>query len=432
MTFTFLLLGFLILASGMFSAGETALFSLSAHQRQLFERAKPGPKRLAATLIHRPDQLLVTVLLGNMAVNVAFFAISSVLVIQLKDRVGGGWATLLAFLPLITLILLGEVLPKAVAVTHPVSISMLVAFPLFVVNRALAPVRGALQWLFIKPAVRLLSPDAPETDPGVTHEELQTLLASSAHRGLIDRPTSLLLQEVVELHDVKVREVMVHRADIIAFDLDEGLDELIRLVRLHRLKQVPVFRQDIDHLCGVINVKELFLYQGRTLDQLVRPVLYVPELATVDRLLSTFRERGEKLAIAVDEYGGTAGLVTLRDVAERIIGELHQPADTLGEPIRQLAEDEYLIAGQLSIRDWADLFAPRIELRGVDTVAGLMAARLGRVPALGDSVRVRNLLLTVQEMDRRRVTWIRLRRVPPAESALAGTNTPAASEPATE
>lgn len=422
MSWTLAVLVALVLCSGLFSGGETALFTLSAYQRQLFGRARHGPKRMAARLIRRPDQLLVTLLLGNMTVNVCFFAISSVAIIEVAHRVGGRWGLLLSLLPLVVIILFGEVVPKAVAMTHPTGVSVLVAAPLYVLNGVLAPVRVTLQSLLITPVVRLLSPERAAPEEPITHEELQTLLACSADSGQLDQWTSALLHEVVELRDIKVREVMIPRADVIAFDLAQPREALVEQVHRRRLRMVPVYRQDIDHLCGVISVRELFLYQGRSPEQLVRPALFVPELATIDHLLSTFRERGERLAIVVDEYGGTAGLVTLRDVVEEIVGDLYEATERRAEPVRKVADDEYLVSGGFPIRDWAEFFGQRLELRGVSTVAGLVGARLGRVAAVGDSIRIRNLRLTVEQMDRRRITLIRLKRLdrdaePTAETA---------------
>lgn len=407
---TLLELLILLGCSALFSGGETALFSLNAVQTQQFARKHSSVGRMARSLVRRPEQLLVTVLLGNMTVNILFFAVSSVAVVQIARDAGRLIGTAAALVPLVSVVVFGEVLPKATALAFPVAVSLLVAAPLYVLDRVLMPIRVVLQKLLVNPAVRLVAPEAND-DRAITHEELQTLLQASTQRGALDVSTSVLLQEVVELRDMRVSEVMIPRADLIAFDLDEPREALIELVRGRKLRLVPAYRNDFDHIVGLIPVRDLFLYQGRSLDELVVPALYVPELATLDHLLSTFRERGERVAIAVDEYGGTAGLVTLRDVVAEIVGELHDPRDEPEEEIQQLGPDEFLLPGSLSVRDWGELFRLRVATRGVDTVAGLVIAKLGRLPHVNESVRVRNLVLTVDQMKGRRVSHIRLRRL---------------------
>lgn len=400
----------LLVCSALFSGGETALFTLRAVQSEQLARGRAGVGRMAHALVRRPEQLLVTLLLGNMTVNVLFFAISSVAVVQIAKASGPLIGTLVALVPLVAIILVGEVLPKALALSFPVAVTLIVAAPLYILQRLLTPIRVVLQSGLVNPAVRLIAPEpAPHDDRPITHEELQTLLKASTQRGGLDVSTSTLLQEVVELRDMRVSEVMIPRADLIAFDLDEPRDALIELVRVRRLRMVPAYRDDLDHIEGLIPARDVFLYQGRTPDDLVVPALYVPELATLDHLLETFRERGERVAIAVDEYGGTAGLVTLRAVVAEIVGELHDPRDDPDEDVRPVGRDEYLLPGSLSVRDWGELFGHRVVTRGVDTVAGLVISRLGRLPHVGDRVQFRNLSLSVERMKGRRVAQIRLK-----------------------
>jgi putative hemolysin len=408
-----LLLVILLFGSAFFSGGETALFSLTLHQRDEFARSRHRPQRWAAALIRQPDRLLVTLLLGNMAVNVLFFATGSLLALKVAGVYGGGLAAVAGFAPLLAIILFGEVLPKVAALSRPGVVATLVAGPIRVLTTVLTPVRVVLERLCIRPALRILAPQPRiEGDDGpITHEQLQLLFQHSAHRGIIDVSTRTLLHEVVELHDIKVREVMVPRVDMVAFDLAGTRDALIAELRRSHLKRMPVYRGDFDHIVGIVHSRDVLLNPDQPVEQLVRPILFVPELATLERLLEQLRVGGRQLAIAVDEYGGAAGLVTLEDVVEEIVGELHDPNDKADEPYRRISDDEYRVRGDLSIRDWSELFGHRIGTPRADTLAGLVAAELGRVPVKGDRVCVRNLELTVEAMRRRRVEWVHLRRL---------------------
>ena len=407
-----LLLIVLLFGSAFFSGGETALFTLTPHQRAQFAKSKARPRRWAAALMQHPDRLLMTLLLGNMDINVLFFATGTLLAVRVAEDVGGWAAAGAGFAPLVAIILFGEVLPKVAALSRPDVIAALVAGPIRLLTIVFTPLRAALEQAFIRPAVRLLAPQAQRADDGpVTPEQLQLLFEHSARHGAIDLNTRALLHEVVELRDIKVREVMVPRVDVVAFDLSGTRDELIAMLRRSHLKRVPVYEGDLDHIVGFVRGRDVLLQPARPITDLVRPIRFVPELATLESLLAQLRGGGLQLAIAVDEYGGVAGLVTLEDAVEEIIGEVYDPDDTHEEPYRRVSDDEYLVRGDFSIRDWAELFGQQMRDHRADTLGGLMASELGRMPAQGDRVRVRNLELTVHAMRRRRIGWIHLRRL---------------------
>ena len=411
MTAQIVLLVILLAGSAFFSGSETALFSLTAQQRQQFAASNLRLQRWAAALIRQPDRLLVTLLLGNMAINVSFFATGTLLALRIAQD-HPGWQTALAGIaPLLAIIVVGEVIPKVAAISRPEPIATLVAGPIWVLTFALTPLRVVLERAFVRPAVRLLAPEAQRDDGPVTPEQLQELFESSAQRGTIDLQTRDLLREVVELRVIKVHEVMVPRVDIVAFNLAQPREALLDLLRRSHLKRIPVYRGDLDHVVGIVHARDVVLHPDRAVSTMVRPVGFVPELATLESLLTQFRSRGTQLMIAVDEHGGVAGLVTSEDVVEEIVGELYDPADNPEEPIKSIRPDEYLIRGDFSIRDWSALFGPHPSTDRTDTLGGLVTARLGRVPTPGDTVRIRNLKLTVESMHRRRIGWIRLHRL---------------------
>lgn len=396
----------LLACSGFFSGSETALFNLTLRDRRRF--ASGGRlERLALRLLERPDRLLVTLLLGNMAVNVLFFAISSVTAYDISRQASGWVTTLAGIAPLVAIILFGEVVPKSIALAHAARVAPLIAPGVWLVDRALAPVRGFLQTAVVGPFVRLLSPEQP-AEADIRPEELKLLLETSARQGHIEVEVGGLLEEVIELASIKVRDVMVPRADVVGFDIDRPRDDLVRLIEQTRRRRIPVYREGLDHLLGVVRSHDVLVRENVPLERLLHPPLYVPEVATCDHLLQTFKERGEELAFAVDEYGGVAGLVTLRDVVEEIVGDIAAGEDELPELVKPIGPGTYLVAGHLSVREWAEAFRLPVPRQQVRTVAGLMAWQLGRWPRAGDSIRIRNLRLTVHATRGRRVTLIRL------------------------
>jgi CBS domain containing-hemolysin-like protein len=231
-----------------------------------------------------------------------------------------------------------------------------------------------------------------------------------------------MLTEVLELAELRVREVMTPRVEIVACDVRLPTPLVLDLFRRSRHTKIVVYEGGIDETRGVVYAKTAFLAPDRPLATLVRPVHYVPETKTVESLLQEFRANRIQLAMVVDEYGGVAGLVTLEDCLEEIVGEIEDETDRPGlEPVRRLGPAEYLLAGNLSIRSWADLFdQDRPDVGGrYSTVAGFVTSLLGRVPRQGDAATWRNLEFTVEEVRRRRVMRVRLRLLDAAGGAPA-------------
>lgn len=410
MVLSYLLLVALLVLSMFFSGSETALFNLAAHQRQQLQQSPDRSSRAAAVLLQRPDQLLITLLLGNLTVNVLYFATSSLLALEWSRRLPAYLAGVVGVVPLVLLIVLGEVLPKALAMAHPVRFARWVAGLTAAVVRVLGPIANWLNLLFVRPSIRLLTPAPAAASGTVTHEELSAALDASSREGLIDRQTGALLREVVELHSIRVREVMVPRVDLKAFDLSESREQFLALVAESGLKRVPVYRDDLDHIVGVVDARAVLAAPQRSIESLVEPIPIVPDLIDVEHLLHEFRRTGRQAAIVVDEYGGTAGLVTLEDLVEEIVGDIYDPRDRPVEPIRSLGADEFRVAGDLSVREWSKIFGQAPAGQTVYTIAGLITAELGRAPRVGDEVRWRNLTFHVEEVQRHRVRWARIRR----------------------
>ena len=391
------LLGF----SGFFSGTETAFFSLRPHQ---LRGARTPSLRLVAGLLRHPRELLVTILLGNMAVNVAYFSSSLFVTIDLGRSLGPGASVGAGVIFLGGVIVLGEVLPKGVASRLPLTWARVAAFPLLLAYGAALPIRWGMGRI-LGPVSDLLGRFFPAT-ADVTTDELRMMVELSEAGGILHQGENELMQRVLGLREMRVKEVMVPRVDIRAFDLARGREAFLEGFAKKRDSTVPVYRGSIDEIDAVLRARDVCFSDERDLTKLVRKVSFIPETKTVESLLREFRKEKKKVAIVVDEYGGTEGMVTLEDILEAVVGEIEDEYDRGEELVRKVGEGAYLLAGRLSIREWSQIFRTDLPAEGVDTLGGFIVFSLGRLPREGDRVRHGNLQFTVRRVLGRRVQQI--------------------------
>ena len=401
------LLPLLLLLSAFFSGGETAIFSLSSHQRLQLRQVPSVVARTVTRLLDERRAVLVTVLLCNMIVNVLYFLIGTVLVISLHrdEMLTAATGSLLHLTAFFLLILIGEIFPKLVARRYAQRWSSLAVLPLMVIHRALIPVRAVLIPVIVSPLSRLL---APRQQPSqLSTEDVESLLELSQHQGAIDDQEERLLQEVLSLSQIRVKNLMKPRVDIKAFNLTDDPRALIAMAGQTRFSRIPVYRANLDQIVGIVYSRQVLLvrpHNTKNIAALIRPVKFIPELQRADRLLVELRKRGTSMAIAVDEYGGTAGLLTLEDVVEKMVGQIanHNEADQTPQ-VQAIEPNRWRVSAQLGIREWSGVFGPIAPTAGVSTIGGLIMARLGRVPNVGDHIHIDNLLIEVETMNSQRI-----------------------------
>ncbi len=398
----------LLACSGVCSGAETALFSLD--RLALSELAKKGG-RFHGRVVHlmrRPRRVLMTILISNTAINVAVFATSLPLLKHLEQTssaiaAAGGLGVLGA------VILFGEVLPKIIALSRPRLLSPFAAAIVSVLQLAFAPVLWLLASLVVQPLSRLLS--GPAESDEVTVEELKLLVEHSARGEVISSRENQMLRAVVSLGTVTVQHVMTPRVDIQSVGVDDDHETMLRAFRKTGRRRLPVRTHDLDHIVGWLLVRDLILNPGKDVAKLIRPTYYVPEHVDLVQLLRCFRTEGVHVAIVVDEYGGTTGLVSMQDLLQRIVGDLREYE--VASPVSRVEvidENTYRLPGALSADLWADRFGAGEIDRRINTIGGLIWARLGRMPVKGDRVRIRNLTLAVDSMDKRRIHTVILHR----------------------
>jgi len=383
----------LLFLSASFSGFEAALFSLSGEE---LERAPARVRRL----LEDPRKVLVTVLLGNLFVNVAYFSFA------VRIPWGGGqYAPVVAVLaPLVTILVCGEILPKTLALRAPETIARMGALPAALLVRVLRPVIAAFSRL-LELIARALGESAGE-ERAISTEDLAQVLSVSAEVGLLERNEADMLAEIVELAGIRVREIMTPRVDALMLDVEDDPRSILDEAERQRVTWLPVFEEDADHVLGCVQVRDLYLHPDRSVRQLVMPVKFVPEVAHALDLLRELRADRTAEAVVVDEWGGTAGVVTVEDVFEEIVGELRVEGEERERPVVPLGEGRFRVSGALSIRDWNEEFGFRVVPIEFETVGGFVTALLGRIPKAGDEARAGALVFDVHEVRGRRVVSV--------------------------
>ncbi|MCH7595350.1 MAG: HlyC/CorC family transporter [Planctomycetes bacterium] len=403
-----LALALLIVCSGALSACETALFALTRKDLLTFRQEVASLRRRPYVMMLHPRRVLMTVLIANTTVNVSLFSLSFAALHDVQARhpalaAAGGAAVLFS------LILFGELVPKAIALANAQRLAPTAAALLTGINTIVGPFQWLLSFMLVNPITRLLAPTSRSSDT-VSTDELRLLVEHSAREGHIDSTENEMLQAVVGLTDASVREVMTPRVDIESAKIDDDRETMRRTARTCARRILPVRGRDLDDIRGVLHAREVLLHPEADMRSLLRPADFIPEQANLAQVMRHFREERSHFAIVVDEYGGTAGLVTNEDAVEWIVGELPKSERPRAATSERIDDNTYRLSGDLSVRVWAERFAVGEIDRHIDTVGGLILSKLGRLPRVGDSVRIRNLTLTVEVVRRRRIEEVLLVR----------------------
>lgn len=398
----------LLAASAFCSASETALFGLTADERVAVRRSSPRTARTLELLFADPRQLLITVLLANMSVNVLYFVISSMLLT--RARLGVVGSLLIGLVTLVAIVVFAETLPKLLASALRRRAVVLLAAPLLVLHRAIGPVRRMIDGLVIAPLGRLTTPsDAP---PRLGRLELAAVLEHSEAAGIIDADEQQVLRGVFELRRLRVRDVMTPRVDMAWIESKASRDLIAQTVAARRLTRLPVAGRGVDDIVGILDVKRYLLDRrgaATPIDDHLRPPRFVPELASVEHLIDDFRVARADLAIVVDEYGGTAGIVAIEDCIEEIVGDIVSPEEEPEPPPVEIRPGEWIVPGEINLRRWADAVGASVVHSPASTLGGFILDRLGRGANEGDEIRLANLRLRVEEVRGSRIRRVRVR-----------------------
>jgi putative hemolysin len=393
----FVLLFVLLLLSGFFSSAETALFSISKAKAIHLAKQKGPTNKLIKKMKADPHRLLTTILIGNNLVNIGASAMATAITIDLFESHAVGIATgVMTFLILI----FGEIFPKSIATRNNILIARMVIFPLYWLSILFTPLVVFLN--FIPKLTGKI-----HKKPIVTEEELMTFVEVVEEEGGIEEEEKALIENIFEFDDTNASEIMTPRADMFVIDVNEEL-KLEEIVK-SGFTRIPVIQGDIDHVVGILNIKDLLMHQATSdeaidVHKIMRGPYFVPENKKLDNLLQQFKKRKQHMAIIVDEHGGVSGLITLEDALEEIVGEIIDETDTVEHHIVKTKSNEWRVLGKSEIDEVNEIIKMNIpDSREYDTFSGYVLDHIGRIPRENEEIAIGSFLITVKEMEGNRI-----------------------------
>lgn len=412
-----LLLGFLVL-SAFFSSSEAAFLSLQRTRiAHLLREGVPGARRVA-NMLNEPERLLSTILLGNNLVNVAFSAVITVVVVNRVEIIAGeeneGIGVVIAtIIGTVSLLLLGETIPKTIAVRNSERLAFLYSYPLKWGEFLLLPFVLILQWITKMFSSRLGG--TQEDQPSITEGEFRALIDIGVGEGEFELDEAERLKGVFRFGDRQVRDVMTPRTEIVFVQRGSTVKEFLKTYAEHSHTRFPVYWDTTDNVIGVLSLKDIMrslavnrLTEDDSVTDVIRDAHFVPETKRIAELFDELRRSGNQMAIAVDEFGGVAGLVTLKQLIEDVMGRVGEEGVGTEEEMTLVDRDTYEVDGGMSIDEARDRLELDIEEGDFETVAGWALERLGHIPTDGETFEADGLAVEIIEMDNLKIEMLRL------------------------
>lgn len=384
----------LLIGSGFFSASETSLMSLSKIRiRHMQEEGVKGAK-LVASLIEDSNKLLSTILIGNNVVNIAATSISTSLFMALLGNQGVAVATAVMT---VLVLLFGEITPKTIAANNSEKVAIFVSRPIKVIIFILRPV----VWVFnlvTGVIFKILGIKDKSSQPYITEEELKTMVNVSHEEGVLEIEEREIINNVFQFGDMQAKEAMVQRLDMIAINSEDKYEEIIEMFKNEKFSRMPVYNESIDDIIGILNVKDIIFLSDEDIKSFnikdyIREPFFTYEFKKITQLLEEMKIEKSQMAIVVDEYGGTSGLITIEDLVEVIVGDI---------------EDEYIVEGSIKITDVNELIGVRLESEEFDSIGGYIIGHLRRLPEENEVIEVDNIKFCIESLDKNRIKKVRI------------------------
>ena len=411
-------LAVLIFLSALFSSAETAF--LSTNKIRLRNLQEEGEKKadLVLFMLDNQNKLISALLVGNNIVNIGSSALATKMATEAFGNAGVGIAT--GIMTLLVLVF-GEVIPKNLAAAHAETWAMFIAPFIRLVSFVLTPVVFLLTKL--SDFVVHFSKSDDEEDPTITEDEFKILVNVGQEEGVLDESESEMINSIFEFDETVVKAIMVPRIDIVAVDVEDSINEALRIIVDDGHSRIPAYEESIDNIVGILYAKDIFAHLDADFDtmkvkELLRPAYYIPETKKVSDLLNELRLKKVHMAIILDEYGGTNGLVTIEDLIEEIIGDIQDEYDVEDDLIVMHGEDHLVADARAPIGDVEDAFDVELdeeilEDSEADTIGGLAFEHLGGIPAVGDEVTVGRFLIRIVDVSGRRISKVEILLLPP-------------------
>lgn len=411
----------LLFLSAFFSASETAITSMNRLRlKHLVEEKVRGAKTLEELLEH-PGRMLATILFGNNLVNIAASALATSLAIDIFKSYGVGIATgVMTFLVLI----FGEITPKTFAAQNAEKLALRVAKPIAFLCTVLFPIVRI--FVFVANLItRLLGGKTMKEGPFVTEEEIKTMVTVGEEEGVIEEEEKEMIHSIFEFTDTVVKEVMVPRMDMVCVENTAMLKDVLDVIIATGHSRVPVFEETIDNIVGIVYAKDILIEMAKekmdiSLQKLVREPYYVPETKRVSELLKELQKQRMHMAIVLDEYGGTAGLVTIEDLLEEIVGEILDEYDFEEVLVEPVDEQTFRVDARMDLGELEEVLGVNLPDLDFETVGGMVFKLFGRIPEAGEKVDFDNLTFIVEKVLRRRIAKVLITKNPKAQGKSDG------------
>ncbi|HBF4679809.1 TPA: HlyC/CorC family transporter, partial [Clostridioides difficile] len=390
----------LLIGSAFFSASETALMSLSKIRIRYMQDEGVKGAKLVSSLIENPNKLLSSILVGNNVVNIAATSISTSLFIGLMGEKGVALAT--AVMTVLVLIF-GEITPKTIAANNSEKVSLLVSKPIKAIIFILRPI----VWIFniiTNIIFKLFGITNKGAKSFITEEELKTMVNVSHEEGVLEMEEREIINNVFEFGDMQAKNAMVQRIDMVAIDMEDSYDEIIQVFKTEKLSRMPVYEETIDDIVGILNIKDIIFLSDEEIESFdiknyMREPFFTYEFKKITQLLEEMKLEKSQMAIVVDEYGGTSGLLTIEDLVEVIVGDIEDEYDEEEDEIQVIKEDEYIVDGSTKIGDVNELIGVNLESEEFDSIGGFIIGHLSRLPEENEVIEVDNIRFCIESIE---------------------------------
>ena len=403
------LLVVLLLGSGFFSASETSLMSLSKIRIRYMEDEGVKGAKLVGSLIEKSSDLLSSILVGNNIVNIAATSVSTSLFINIFGD--GGVAIATAVMTVLVLVF-GEITPKTIAANSPEKVAVVVSKPISIIMKITKPIVWVFN-LLTGIIFKIMGIDNDGVKPFITEEELKAMVNVSHEEGVLEMEEREIINNVFQFGDMQAKEAMIQRLDMVAIDIEDSYDEIIELFKSEKLSRLPVYQESIDDIVGILNIKDIIFLSDEEIENFdikdyVREAFFTYEFKKITQLLEEMKKEKTQMAIVVDEYDGTAGLLTIEDLVEVIVGDIDDEYDEEEEEIVKINDNEYLVEGSTKISDVNEQLGINLESEEFDSIGGFIIGYLKRIPEENEIIEVEDVKFKVESIDKNRINKIRI------------------------
>lgn len=414
------LLFILLFLSAFFSGSEVALFSLDRRKLKNLLNIHTISGRYLLSLTEHPRRLLVTILIGNTIVNVAASIVAVTLALEIHTNSNLSEElviTLQIIILTILVIIFSELTPKVWASKNPISFAKMIAIPLYWFSALLYPISEIFTEL-VRVSISKFKPDKSKS--AISPDEITELAEIGHELGTIEEEEHGLIQSIVSFRSVSVYEVMTPRVDITAVSTDTSLNELVETIKSSGYSRIPLYKENLDEILGIIYAKDILPFlkskemnQKINLPAIARKAMFIPESKMINDLMHEFQREKMHIAIVVDEYGGTSGLITLEDIIEEIVGEIRDEYDKEESQVTKIDDNKFLVLGKISVDELNELLNTEINSDDDDyeTLGGFVMNQAGHIPKEGYNFNIENYKFTVKEVTKKRINKVLIEKV---------------------